>query len=93
MKKAVVMQQDIDFVGASLGRFISSLNEIPETVMKEVEQRNDYLHGAFRNWDIERYTPDTPYGQLCRREQPVERAYVVKRIGFMVKDMSSFQYK
>lgn len=49
---AVVMQQDIDFGGAALGRFISSLNEVPGKVLSEVEQRIDYLHGAFRNWDV-----------------------------------------
>ncbi|MCE3203409.1 DUF262 domain-containing protein [Paenibacillus sonchi] len=126
---AVVMEQDIDFGGASLGRFISSLNEISATVLDEVEHRIDYLYGAFRNWDakerkslkkvhvgslfqvaetarkeqwsvdqfgqwaksflIDRYTTDSPYGQLCQKGA-TSKGFAAKRIGFMVKDMEQY---
>ncbi|WP_270619995.1 DUF262 domain-containing protein [Paenibacillus macerans] len=126
---ASAMNQDIDFSGASLNRFISNLDEVPVATVQIVENKIEFLDAAFRNWDkelrkalkkvhvgslflvvdsalenhwtedqfgewaksflIDRYSPDSPYGQLCQKGA-TSKQFIVNRIGFMINDMEKF---
>ncbi|MBB6021435.1 hypothetical protein HNR77_002530 [Paenibacillus sp. JGP012] len=48
---ASASNQDIDFSGSSLNKFISNLEEVPTPVTKLIEQKVDFMDAAFRNWD------------------------------------------
>lgn len=126
---ASALNQDIDFGGASLNRFISSLDEVPATTVGIVENKIEFMDAAFRNWDkkqrkalkkvhvgslfqvvdfaiengwtedqfgnwansflIARYSPDSPYGQLCQKGA-TSKQFIANRVHYMVKDMETF---
>ncbi|GGH48492.1 hypothetical protein GCM10008014_12460 [Paenibacillus silvae] len=48
---ASASNQDIDFSGSSLNKFISNLEEVPTPVTKLIEQKVEFMDGAFHNWD------------------------------------------